>query len=349
MKVKIRGIYATALSKFFLESGLSLAQPSWEIVRRFKLEPNFDLPGVVVEDKEDKQGVVVRGEAQQALKLIEAMGERLLDMVMKPREISGHGIEEEVQVTSDLACFDVEFPSLSKSALDKLRDEIVPTVKDHHKLKILAPNYVDLMEGQIESFPERRGRIERILRSSLVLNYFQKGKEVKIDHVRPEGEIIPLSQGEVIDFDPENALIKLRRQSKMFRAGAYDSLGMAKEEGDYAITEGREQDWVLNHVYYSKEGKPKGAFFNINTPLELYPGRIRYIDLHIDVVSWPDGRCQIVDQEKLEACVKGGYLSQWLADKAISIAEELLKRLSEVRGVGFMEQFKEQSYGFLSK
>jgi hypothetical protein len=98
--------------------------------------------------------------------------------------------------------------------------------------------------------------IERILRSSLVLNYFQKGQEVKIDHVRPEGEIIPLSQGEVIDFDPENALIKLRRQSKMFRAGAYDSLGIAKEEGDYAITEGREQDWVLNHVYYSKEGKP---------------------------------------------------------------------------------------------
>jgi hypothetical protein len=66
-------------------------------------------------------------------------------------------------------------------------------------------------------------------------------------------------------------------------------------------------------------------------------------------VSWPDGRCQIVDREKLETCVKGGYLSQWLADKAISIAEELLKRLSEVRGVGFMEQFKEQSYGFLSK
>jgi Ribonuclease G/E len=337
MKVKIRGIYATALTKLFLDSGFSLAQPSWKIVRRFELEPNFDLPGVVVEDREDKQGVVVKGDAQQALKLIEAMRERLFDMLMKPREISGPGIQEEVHLTSDLACFAIEFPSLSKSALDRLRDEVVPTVRDHHKLKILAPNYVDSMEEKIESFPEERGRIEQLLRSSLVLNYFQEGRGVKIDHVRPEGEIISLSQGEVIDFAPENARIKLRRQSKMFRAGAYDGLGIAKEEGDYAITEGQEQDWVLKHVYYSEEGRPKGAFFNINTPLELYPGRIRYIDLHIDVVSWPDGRCQIVDQEKLEACLKRGYLSQWLADKAMSIAEELMGKLSAVRARGFME------------
>ena len=140
-----------------------------------------------------------------------------------------------------------------------------------------------------------------------------------------------------MDFDSENALLRLRRQSKIFRAGAYNSLGVAKEEGDYAITEGREQNWVLSHVYYSKEGKPKGAFFNINTPLELYPGKIRYIDLHIDVVRWPDGRCQIVDKEKLEACVKRGHLSQWLADKAMSIAEELLKKLSEFRAGGFTE------------
>lgn len=337
MRVKVRGIYATALTKLFLDSGFSLAQPSWEIVRRFGLEPNFDLPGAIVEDKEDKQGVVVAGDAQQAQELIRAMGDRLFDMVTKTREISGHDIEEEVQVASDLACFDIEFPSLSKSALDTLRDEVVPTVRDHHKLKILAPNYVDIMEGKIESFPERRGRIEQLLRSSLVLNYFQKGREVRIDHVRPEGEIISLSKGEVIDFDAENALITLRRQSKMFRAGAYDGLGIAKEEGDYAITEGREQDWVLKHVYYGKEGRPKGAFFNINTPLELYPGKIRYLDLHVDVVSWPDGRCQIVDKEKLEACVKRGYLSQWLADKAMSIAEELLQKLSEVRARDFME------------
>jgi predicted RNA-binding protein associated with RNAse of E/G family len=336
MKVKVRGIYATALTKLFLECGFSSAQPSWEIVRRFELEPNFDLPGAVVEDKEDKQGVVVTGDAQQALELIAAMGDRLFDMVTRPGEISGHDIEE-VQVASDLACFDIEFPSLSKSALDRLRDEVVPTVRDHHKLKILAPNYVDSMEERIESFPERRGRIEQLLRSSLVLDYFQKGKEVKIDHVRPEGEIIPLSKGEVIDFDPENALITLKRQSKIFRAGAYDGLGIAKEEGDYAITEGREQDWVLKHVYYGKEGRPKGAFFNINTPLELYPGKIRYLDLHVDVVSWPDGRCQIVDKEKLEACVKRGYLSQWLADKAMGIAEELLQKLSEIRAGGFME------------
>jgi Ribonuclease G/E len=337
MRVKIRGIYATALTKLFLESGFSLAQPSWEIVRRFELEPNFDLPAAIVEDREDKQGVVVAGDARQALKLVEAMGERLFDMVTRPREVSGHDIQLEFQIASELACFDIEFPSLSKSALDRLRDEVVPTVRDHHKLKILAPNYVDSMEGRIESFPEGRERIEQILRSSLVLDYFQEGEEVRIDHVRPEGEVISLSKGEVIDFDPENALVRLRRQSKMFRAGAYDGLGIAKEEGDYAITEGREQDWVLKHVYYSKEGRPKGAFFNINTPLELYPGKIRYMDLHVDVVGWPDGRCRIVDKEKLEACVERGYLSQWLAGEAMSIAEELLKHLSEVGARGFME------------
>lgn len=327
MKVKIRGIYATALSKLFLESGFSLAQPSWEIVRRLKLDSNFAVPEAIVDDREDKQGVVIRGDGDKLLKAIEVMAEKLFDMVTRPKEISYDDIQEEVQVDSSLASFEVEFPSLSKSTLDRLRDEVVPTARDHHKLKILAPNYVDSMEGQLSRFPERRQRIEDMLRRSLVFNYFQKGREVRIEHVRPEGDVISLSRGEVMDFDPENALIKLRRQSRGFRGGLYDSLGVAKEEGDYAITEGREHDWGLKHTYYSRDDRLKGEFFNISTPIELYPGTIRYIDLHVDVVRWPDGRSKIVDTEKLQASLRGGYLSTRLADKAMSVAEELMAKL----------------------
>ena len=327
MKVKVRGIYATALSKLFLESGFSLAQPSWEVVRRFKLESNFAVPDATVNDREDKQGVVITGDGDKLLKAIEAMAEKLLDMVTRPKEISYADIQEEVQVDSKLASFEVEFPSLSKSTLDRFRDEVVPTARDHHKLKILAPNYVDLMERQLSSFPERRHRIEDMLRRSLVFNYFHKGREVRIEHIRLEGDVISLTRGQVMDFDPENALIKLRRQSKVFRGGLYDSLGIAKEEGDYAITEGREHDWVTKHTYYSRDDRLKGEFFNINTPIELYPGTIRYIDLHVDVVRWPDGRSKIVDKEKLQASLRGGYLSKRLADKAMSIAEELMAKL----------------------
>lgn len=55
--VRIRGIYATALTKIFLDNGFEIVQPSPEIVERFNLESSFLSPHIDIWDKENKQGI----------------------------------------------------------------------------------------------------------------------------------------------------------------------------------------------------------------------------------------------------------------------------------------------------
>ncbi|MDW8103257.1 MAG: DUF402 domain-containing protein [Anaerolineae bacterium] len=107
--------------------------------------------------------------------------------------------------------------------------------------------------------------------------------------------------------EPEEGLIILRRWRYKGR-GQYDGLNLPKEEGDYALTEVKEGSRILKHTYFGREGNLKGEFFNINTPVELYPGFIRYVDLEVDVVRWPDGQVRVVDEEELQKVVSRGCL-----------------------------------------
>jgi len=85
----------------------------------------------------------------------------------------------------------------------------------------------------------------------------------------------------------------------------------------------KEGDWLVKHSYYSAEGGLRGEYWNINTPVELYPDRIRYIDLHVDVVLRRGGRPEIIDRDQLDRLADEGYVNEELARKALRIAEAL--------------------------
>ncbi|GAI07944.1 unnamed protein product, partial [marine sediment metagenome] len=130
----------------------------------------------------------------------------------------------------------------------------------------------------------------------LIQDNFRPGNIVRIEHVKPEGQLIQLTPGKIRDFEPNSTKVVIKREG--LRTGRYDGLGIIKEEGDYAITETQQGSWVVIHSYYSMTDELKGQFYNINTPVEFYPDRIRYVDLHIDVIRWPDGKIKEATSRK---------------------------------------------------
>ena len=85
---------------------------------------------------------------------------------------------------------------------------------------------------------------------------------------------------------------------------------------------------VIRHSYYSSDGALKGEFCNINTPVEFYPDRIRYVDLEIDVIRRPNEPPEIVDSDKLNESVDSGFVSSSLAQAARDTAQDLIIELS---------------------
>ncbi|WP_237697113.1 DUF402 domain-containing protein [Desulfurococcus amylolyticus] len=65
-KVRIRGIYATALTKLLMDKGHSIVQPSEKIASRFNIGIDNSPSDVTVKDKDDGDGVVVIGFPSEA-------------------------------------------------------------------------------------------------------------------------------------------------------------------------------------------------------------------------------------------------------------------------------------------
>jgi len=314
--LKIRGIYATALTKFFLDHNLAIVQPSRTIRERFtgyKKINSFAPVDVEIVDFEDRQGILVKGNPAKLSFVVKLIREEFFDAILRERKYG------------ELSFTEIEFPYLAKSALDELRNEVLPTLLHHHRLRIIASEYVDLMEKiELISYPEKRELIGKTLKKRLVWDKFERGKVVGIEHVKLDGEVILLSEGEIIEISPQERKLTLKR-TKYKGGGKYNGLNLPKELGDYAITEIKEGDWVCKHTYYRQDGRLVGEYYNVNTPVEFYPDKIRYIDLEVDVVSWPDGRISVIEEELLQEKLRLGYLSEKLAEKAKKVAEELTK------------------------
>lgn len=325
VRVMIRGIYSTALTKLLLEEGFLVVRPSLEILRRFGPRFKFSPADVVITDKEDLQGVYVKGDGDRADRVISALKKALPDVVVREKLPLSGGLEGEgrIKLYSGYAFYDVEFPLGSKRFLDGLRSQVVATIKDHHHLKTIAPDRVNEAEAELARCPEKLEELSSTLKSRLIQDLHKLGASIFIDHVKLNGTVIRLLGGKIINVCKNALSIK-----RIMKAGSkYDGLEEPKEEGDYAITECMEGSWILKHSYFSRDGELKGEFYNINTPIEFYPDKIRYIDLEIDVVRKPGEKPRIIDFDKLEEALNEGYVSEKLASEAIARARGLAEKL----------------------
>jgi len=318
LALKIRGIYTTALTTFFLEKGIAIALPSRETEERFARVHSAafrEHADVEIIDLEGKQGVLIQGDPSGSSQVIRLIKDNFLDVVFRERMEMVPGARE------------VEFAYLAKSALDEERNRIVPTVFHHHRLKTIASEVVDLIEREdLNYHPAQRKAASEDLQKRLIWDGYSPGKKIAIEHGKLDGELVYLSEGELIEADFKERKLVLKRRKFKGRS-KYDGLNAEKREGDYAITEVKEGDWFYRHTYLRGDGELIGWYFNVNTPVEFYPDKIRYVDLDVDVVARPGGEAEVIDEPILERQVQAGFLSERLRERARQVAYELRSKL----------------------
>ncbi len=225
--------------------------------------------------------------------------------------------------------YEVEFGGGAKRKLDEIRNKVVPTVEGHHSLKAKDPELgfaVEIAEGILSKIPGHRTKVNAGFWEALIKNKGpKKGWLFTLDHVKPDGQRIRIGPGEVIEVGNNPLKVTIRRNLKPGKF--YDGLDIPIEPGDYAITEIEAGKWWFVHRYYDREGNLKGEYYNINTPVEVYPDGARYVDLEVDIVKWPDGMKEIIDKDKLAQHYEDGVISEKLYRSVLRIAQEVYERV----------------------
>ncbi len=314
-RIKIRGIYSTALTRLALDSGFEVVQPSERVNKRFceKLPEDASYE-ILVRDREDLQGIEARGEADQVCKLLIRLQELLLDAIIVSILPGEDG---------DMVVANMELPGGAKARLDALRSKVVPTLKNHHRLKIIDPETLDSVEAELAGRPEDRSALEKkIFRQAILKPLVEEGR-VRLEHVRASGRPMRPRFGVLVSASSRKVVFR-----RKFSGGRYDGLDLPIGEGDYCLTEIWDGKWCVKHSYFSKRDVLVGEYHNINTPTELYPYGARYVDLEVDVIRRAGEGAFLIDREKFDMLVRKGCAGMDLENKVLLTAEKLLRRLN---------------------
>ena len=232
---------------------------------------------------------------------------------------------------------DIEFPSEVKDSLDKTRAKIKPTVTNHHFYKSAGYTaLVDLAELVIEERPEERRYITSKLEKVISQDMPRVDDPVNVEHVKLDGRNIVLARGRVAELTAKGFVIRrqFRHTSRKLKLLQDYPEEVARDEGDYALTYVVPGTRNLVTKYFSKSSELKGTYVNINTGVEIYPsngtnpGRIRYIDLEIDVVKAPiDVPPRIIDQHLLKRAVQRGFITEEMAEQSRTRAQLVFDEL----------------------
>lgn len=221
---------------------------------------------------------------------------------------------------------DIEFPAEVKKALDETRGKIRPTMKHHHFYKSASYGpLVDFGELIIEERPEEQDYMTSKLERVVSRDMPKVNDSINIEHVKLDGRNIVLSRGIVTEVNTGSLTVRRKfrytnRKLKLNRNHSED-VDVSCTEGDYAVTKVVPGAQTLVTKYYSRNGRLKGAYVNLNTAVEVYPSssddpsRVRYIDLEIDIVNPIQSKARIIDQHLLKRAVERGFITQKMAAK----------------------------------
>jgi hypothetical protein len=228
-----------------------------------------------------------------------------------------------------LYIMDVEFPCLSKGTLDRLRASATPTLDGHHFYKCCrgtVSSALEMAEDPLEKGQER-STVEKSFREQILDDFPREGSLLDVEHVKLSGIVFHLGQATIEDIS-EN---QIRYSRIMQKNGFYDGLGVKKEEGDKAVSETKIGQWNITTEYFANNGEWKGTYINLNTPVEIYPNAIRYVDLEADVCICPDGTYKVLDMEKLENALEKGFISKRLFEKVKEKAKETAESIKKTK------------------
>lgn len=256
--------------------------------------------------------------AQKPREFLEKEIARLTEKVKTLNEKAASA-EAPALLLEGLYFLDVEFPYASKRKLDQLRASVTPTLEGHHFYKSCSGNVsaaLEMAEKLLEK-GQSHAEAEELFKRQAQPEFPEEGATVDVDHVKLSGAVFRLGQATIETINNEEI-----KYCRTIRAdGFYDGLGVAKEAGDKAVSETKQGEWHITTNYFSKDGTWKGTYININTPVEVYPSALRYVDLEVDVCVYPNGKTKIIDMEKLEKAFERGFLSKALFERVKNTAK----------------------------
>jgi Ribonuclease G/E len=281
--------------------GKQLASPNWGVIWR-----------TAAADQPDD---ILKNEITSLLKQRE--------LIMKKAE----EVEAPAMLWEGRHFMDVEFPALSKGKLNEIRRSVAPTINGHHYYKACGrriSSTLDMAERLLEQgVPAEEA--EGLFKQTIEPEHPCVGSVIGMEHVKLDGKVFHLGRALVEDFNHDDYTLCL---SLVFeKEGVYDGLKTRKEPGDTAVTEAKVGEWYFKTRYFSKHGKLKGTYINFNTPIELYPYAIRYVDLEVDVCVWPSGKVEKLDEEKLDEALKEGLVTERLVKIIREKTQQIMKSL----------------------
>lgn len=311
MRFSIRGIYSTSITKYLLDLGHELVNPTRSQQERFGAYASTTAPEVVINDTGDKEGVKLLGSP-------DAVGEIMQEL----RKISWQVVTTPVRLVGGIASARVYFPAEAKASLDTVRSKVAYTLPNHHLCRAggeTLSNVVSMLEELVES-----GALDRELAERRIIDLVnrlapRRGCSAMIHHTKPlTGKIL---LGPFRFYRSGDELIG-KRVIRGF--GKYDGLEVDKTPGDISISRIKRFSWRMDTRYYGLGNAEKGRYINISTPIHVYESHAWYVDLGIDVVEKPNGEKKIIDAEELEKLLDNSCISRELYEKAISEAKNIM-------------------------
>ncbi len=137
MYARVRGIYATAITKILLDNGVQITQPTQPIIERFKItNPTYQPPDVTIKDLDDKNGVVIIGDPDVGRKIINIFTDIIPEIIIKEHKPLLYsiykGIVEDIknnQIIVDLGDTKGILQEVETSRTLSIGDEIVVSVR----------------------------------------------------------------------------------------------------------------------------------------------------------------------------------------------------------------------------
>lgn len=240
-----------------------------------------------------------------------------LQEVLSKAEKGGEGIYSEGETVAI-----VRLSRPDKERLDELREKTTPTAPWHHSVKSVAPELsavIDYAEKLVARNVPKNVLLAGLL--EYLIDQINQNKVIEIVHVKTDGKELRLGPAHVKNAYLEDNRITLIVERRVRGRGVYDGLGVEKEPGDVIVTEIDTDSWLTVHKYYSRDGVYKGSYININTPPEMAPGKIIYLDLEADIVKLPTGELRVIDLDELLEAHRKGIVT----DKLVKKVKEIIK------------------------
>ncbi|MHA1674055.1 MAG: DUF402 domain-containing protein [Promethearchaeota archaeon] len=257
------------------------------------------------------------------------------------------------EIYANYRSLNIIFPKQIKMQFDEMRQSAISTINNHHTIKSMvglrydsrrrganreSTSYEKIGNFYIEDLINYTEEImvgldknaQRSISGRFMKKYFAEFLKprfkMNILHQKLTGKRLMLTSGNIQSYSfgkNSPSFVKLKRW--MNPGGLYDGLKTPIEEGDYAITTFREDDWYYVSTYFSRNNEIKGKYYNINTPIEISSYGIHYMDLEIDVIENMVGERTIVDKELLDQALEIGIISEEVHSKAVGLAENILE------------------------